>query len=238
MYAIIRNKDGSYYTSFVFGYFCKVTATDDYKRYLERWHNQFYVVLNETKDALIKKYVYPSDNKYLDPQVLIIDADRQEWTFEDDSHGCVAFLHGIDFYGAELTVDSALLGQCITIDAMYPYNEYVEIKTAMDIENLGWVSGGFHDAYIKEHKEADDCVYVLFGGVWGCSIEMWFEGEATCSIKEYDLKVDDPTWYDSTFMLHDGFFYLVDEGDMNVEDIDNTYNWLKAKRVKYHVIPN
>ena len=99
-------------------------------------------------------------------------------------------------------------------------------------------SGNNPLAYIKEHKEADDCVYVLFGGVWGCSIEMWFEGEAACSIKEYDLKVDDPTWYDSTFMLHDGFFYLVDEGDMNVEDIDNTYNWLKARRVKYHVIPN
>lgn len=238
MYAIVRNKDGSHYTSVVFGYFCKITATDDYKRYLEGVHNRFYVVLNEAKDALIKKYIFPSDNKYLDPQVLIVEANQENWLFEDDTHGCVDFLKGVDFYAAEPVVDPVLLGQCITMDAMHKYSEYVEIKTEKDIENLMWVSGGFHDAFIEKHAQMDDSVYVLFDGVWGCKIEMWFEGEVAYSVESRDPEEDDPTWYCSSLLMHDGFFYLVDEENVKVEDIDNTYCWFKSRHIKYHVIPN
>ena len=238
MYAIVRNKDGSHYTSVVFGYFCKITSTDDYKRYLEGIHNRFYVVLNEAKDALIKKYIFPSDNKYLDPQVLIVEADQDNWLFEDDTHGCVDFLHGVDFYAEEMAIDPVLLGQCITMDAMCRYNEYVEIKTEKDIENLMWVSGGFHDAYIEKHEQMDDVVYVRFAGVWGCKIEMWFEGETAYSVESRDPEEYDPTWYGSSFLMHDGFFYFVDEEGVKTENIDNTYRWFKSRRVRYHVIPN
>ena len=238
MYAIVRNKDGSHYTSVVFGYFCKITSTDDYKRYLEGIHNRFYVVLNEAKDALIKKYIIPSDNKYLDPQVLIVEADQENWLFEDDTHGCVDFLHGVDFYAEEMAIDPVLLGQCITMDAMHRYNEYVDIKTEKDIENLMWVSGGFHDAYIEKHEQMDDVVYVRFAGVWGCKIEMWFEGETAYSVESRDPEEYDPTWYGSSFLMHDGFFYFVDEEGVKTENIDNTYRWFKSRRVRYHVIPN
>ena len=234
----MRNKDGSHYTSVVFGYFCKITSTDDYKRYLEGIHNRFYVVLNEAKDALIKKYIFPSDNKYLDPQVLIVEADQDNWLFEDDTHGCVDFLHGVDFYAEEMAIDPVLLGQCITMDAMCPYNEYVEIKTEKDIENLMWVSGGFHDAYIETYEQVADSVHVLFDGVWGCKIEIWFEGEAEYSVESRDPEEDDPTWYGSSFLMHDGFFYFVDEEGVKTESIDNTYCWFKSRRVRYHVIPN
>lgn len=234
----MRNKDGSHYTSVVFGYFCKITSTDDYKRYLEGIHNRFYVVLNEAKDALIKKYIFPSDNKYLDPQVLIVEADQDNWLFEDDTHGCVDFLHGVDFYAEEMAIDPVLLGQCITMDAMCRYNEYVEIKTEKDIENLMWVSGGFHDAYIETHEQVADSVHVLFDGVWGCKIEIWFEGEAEYSVESRDPEEDDPTWYGSSFLMHDGFFYFVDEEGVKTENIDNTYRWFKSRRVRYHVIPN
>lgn len=238
MYAVVRNKDGSHYTSVVFGYFCKITSTDEYKRYLEGIHNRFYVVLNEAKDALIKKYIIPSDNKYLDPQVLIVEADQENWLFEDDTHGCVDFLHGVDFYAEEMAIDPVLLGQCITMDAMHRYNEYVDIKTEKDIENLMWVSGGFHDAYIEKHEQMDDVVYVRFAGVWGCKIEMWFEGETAYSVESRDPEEYDPTWYGSSFLMHDGFFYFVDEEGVKAEDIDNTYCWFKSRVVKYHVIPN
>ena len=79
MYAIVREDDGTYYTSTVFGFFCKVTATDDYQRYLERIHNQFYLVLNSSKTALVKKYLFPAGNKYLDPKVLVTDTDDSGW---------------------------------------------------------------------------------------------------------------------------------------------------------------
>lgn len=75
MYAIVRNGKGHFYTSAVFGYFCEFTATDDYERYLERIHNQFYLVLDEKKERLVKKYVFPKEIKCLDPQILILDTD-------------------------------------------------------------------------------------------------------------------------------------------------------------------
>lgn len=237
MYAIVKKEGGTFYTSTVYGYFCKVTAKDDYQRYLESIHNQFYVVLNEEKNALVKKFIFPSNSKYLDPQILIIKSNQKDWIFEDDRHGCVDFLCGADFYIEPIEIDPILLKKCIDMDSAEVYEEYVEVTTEDDIENLEWVSGGFHDAFIKKHEQNDDVIYVLFGGVWGCQIEMWFEGDAACSIKEIDPTMDDPTWYCSTFMKQNGFFYLVDEADMTVDSIDDTYCWLRGRHVKYHVIP-
>lgn len=238
MYAIVKLGNGKTYTSSVFGYYCKINATDDYKQYLESIHNQFYVVLNEEKTALVKKYIYPSSNKYLDPQILIVDANQADWVYEDTKHGCINFLNHVDFYEDEIKVDDHALGKCVALDAEYIYHEYVEIKTAEDIENLLWVSGGFHDAYIERCEKNEDTVYVLFDGVWGCKIELWFDGDAHFCIDSRDPEYDDPTWYDSTILMENGYIYLVDEGDMKVEDITDKYCWFSGKRLKYHVIPD
>lgn len=238
MYAIVRNKDGTYYTSMVFGYFCKMTETDDYKRYLESIHNQFYLVLNEAKDCLIKKYVFPKENKYLDPQVLIVDTEQKDWILNEEHHGCASFLCGVDFDADELEVDPSILGKCIAMDTMQSYQEIVEVKSEADTENLCCVSGCFHDAYIKKCERLGDTVYVLFHGVWGCKIEMWFEGDADFCIDSRNPEYDDPSWYDSTLLRDNGYFYLVDECDMKVDDITDEYCWFKGRRLKYHVIPN
>lgn len=156
MYAIVRNKDGTYYTSMVFGYFCKMTETDDYKRYLESIHNQFYLVLNEAKDCLIKKYFFPKENKYLDPQILIVDTEQKDWILDEEHHGCASFLCGVDFDADELEVDPSILGKCIAMDTMQSYQEIVEVKSEADIENLCCVSGCFHDAYIKKCERLGD----------------------------------------------------------------------------------
>lgn len=238
MYAIVKLGNGKNYTSFVFGYYCKITATDDYKRYLESIHNQFYVVLNEEKTALVKKCVYPSSNKYLDPQVLIVDANQEDWVYEDTKHGCTNFLNHVDFYKDEIEVDDVALSKCIALDSAYIYHEYVEIKTEADIENLLWVSGCFHDAYIEKYERTEDTVYVLFDGVWGCKIEVWFEGDVSFNVKDYDLKIDDPTWYDSSLLREDGYFYLVNDCEMKKEDITDEYCWFRGRHLRYRVIPN
>ena len=49
MYAIIREGDGNFYTSMVFGYY-KTSDDFDYK-------NRFWIVLNKSKTALIKQHV-------------------------------------------------------------------------------------------------------------------------------------------------------------------------------------
>lgn len=238
MYAIVKNKNGKYYTSMVFGYYCKITATDDYQQYLESIHNQYYLVLNKEKNRLVKKYVFPWESKYLDPQILIVDTEQAEWTLDEQSHGCVSFLCGTDIDADDFSLDPSLLGKCIAMDAMQEYLEYVEVKSEADIEKLRCVSGCFHDAHIEKCEHIGDTVHVLFDGVWGCKIELWFSGDASFCVDSRDPEYDDPTWYDSSILSEDGYFYLVDDCDMKVQDITDKYCWFKGRTLKYHIIPD
>ena len=90
------------YTSTLFGYFCKVTVTDGYEQYLESIHNQCAIVLNEKKGRLVKKYVFPKESGYLDPKILIVDADQHDWVLDEAYHGCIGFLQEVDVYVTEL----------------------------------------------------------------------------------------------------------------------------------------
>ena len=54
MHAIIRQGNGKYYISAVFGYYNDVKSEDDYQRYLERIHTPYYIIFNEEKTKLIK----------------------------------------------------------------------------------------------------------------------------------------------------------------------------------------
>ena len=49
MHAIIRQGNGKYYISAVFGYYRDITATDDYERYLEEIHKPYWIVWNPEK---------------------------------------------------------------------------------------------------------------------------------------------------------------------------------------------
>ena len=54
MHAIIRQGNGKYYISAVFGYYRDITATDDYERYLEEIHKPYWIVWNPEKTRLIR----------------------------------------------------------------------------------------------------------------------------------------------------------------------------------------
>lgn len=239
MHAIVRYGQGQYYISTVFGYYCKVTATDDYQRYLEEIYNCCYLVLDIEKNKLVKQYIFDRNNEYLEPSVLIIESDNSDWIVDDEGHGCVDFLSGIQQEDIENNLQEDILNRCIQMDSEYQYNEYPEIFCHKDIDNLMDVSGGFHDAYIEKIKLQDDgSLYVLFAGTWGCKIEMWFSDEVCYSIDSRDPNEYDPCWFGSTMVIEDGFLYFVDEEDMKVADITDGYCWFKAKKLKYHVIPN
>lgn len=93
MHAIIRQGNGKYYISSVFGYYSDVKSEDDYQRYLERIHSTYYVVFNEEKTKLIKWFNIQPDTEYLIKQVLIIDFDESGWIInEQDDTGGVEFL--------------------------------------------------------------------------------------------------------------------------------------------------
>ena len=238
MHAIIRLGEEKYYCSAVFGYVCRITAVDDYQRYLEGIHNQYYLVLNQEKDRLIKQVIFPWGNKYLNPTILIVDDDDKDWVTIEKGLAVVDFLAGENLESVQDTITPALLKKCIGIDAAYRYEEYPEIREESDIKRLMSAAGGFHDACIAKLERSDDgSVYLLFDGTWGCTIEIWLEGDVSYCAESRNPKQFDPYWSCAAVLMKDGYVYIVDD-DVEVEDITDDYCWFKAKRMKYHIIPN
>ena len=111
MHAIIRQGEGKYYVSAVFGYYKDITATDDYEKYLQNIYNAYYVVWDAEGKRLARclamvpdtKYILPdlptiaAPNRlwrepsqiYIIPQVIIIDANQGNWRKDEEGVGCV-----------------------------------------------------------------------------------------------------------------------------------------------------
>ena len=181
------------------------------------------------------------NTKYLIPQILIVDAAQDHWIKNEDGIG------GVDFLPKELADDLSTSGilpqdireRCNQIESQFLYEQYREIKSEQDITNFYYVSGCFHDARIKEQRMLHDgSLYVLFDGIWGCSIEIWLSGNVEYDTSSRNPDECDPYWYGSTLLLQDDFVYFVDEEDFKVDEISSGYCWFKARHMKYHVIPD
>lgn len=175
----------------------------------------------------------------MDPLVLIVDEGNEDWIVDEKGHGCVDFLTGVDFEAAgdEPVLTAQLLEWCIQMDSAYIYQEYQDVRAEKDLRNLFCVAGGFHDAYIETCRQDGTQIYVLFDGIWGCKIEIWFEGEAAYSV-EAGNPGKDPIWYSAALVQKDGFYYLVDDDSADVDHLDDQCCWFRGRSLRYHVIPN
>ncbi len=231
VYAIIREGNGAFYTSMVFGYY-KTSQDNDYK-------NRFWIVLNKEKTALIKQPVLQPKTKYLIPMVLVTDADESNWNKISEIEESVDFLPTKELPSLidKNSLPIELTQKCIDMDSTYNFQVIRTITTPEDIRDFRSVSGGLHDAYIKEMREDEEQLYLLFDGTWGCKIEVWFEGEVEYDTSSRNSDLYDPYWFGSTVTRHDGFVYLIDD-QISVEEINSNYCWFKAKTMRYKVIPN
>ncbi len=237
MHAIIRQGNGKYYISAVFGYYRDITAMND----REEIHKRYWIVWNPEKTRLIRWLNLVPDTEYLIPQILIVDADQSNWNKDQNGVGCVDFLSRelLDSFLDSEQQPAEIIEKCLEMDAGYVYNETPEIRTETDIENLEWASGGFHDAcIIKEEMQENGTLYLRFEGTWGCEIEVWFWGDLEYDTSSRDPERYDPYWFGSTVILHDGFVYFVDETDMTVERISRDHCYFKARHMKYRIIPD
>lgn len=241
MHAIIRQGEGKYYVSPVFGYYENIKSADDYQRYLESVYSPYYIVWNESRTCLIKWFAMQPNINYMIPQILVIDCNQEDWIKDNDGGG------GVDFLPKKLAEEiiesqvmpTEIFEKCKNMDLNYTYDMEPEIKNEKDIENLESVSGGFHDAYIEKYELRDDgSLYIRFEGTWGCAIEVWFWEDVEYNISSRSLDECDPYWYGSTIIIQDDFIYLIDDIDTTVKEIDEGYCWFKARHMKYHVIPD
>ena len=191
MHAIVRQGDGKYYISAVFGYYRDITATDDYEKYIQEIHNPYWIIWDAKMNHLIRWTAMTPNTKYLIPQILIIDSNQDNWNIDDNGVGCVDFLSRelLDSFLDKSEQPEDVLNKCRLMDVGYVYEEVQEIKDQKDIENLEWVSGGYHDARIaKEELLQDGTLYLRFDGTWGCEIEVWLSEEwILCIMKRTDM---------------------------------------------------
>ena len=230
MKAIVRLGNGNYYLSKVFGVF-NDSFVDSFKK-----NQYYYLVFDESMKTLIPKFQYQQNTKYIIPEILIYENDTSDMDMDQNHCGKVKFLSDIEIRNIlDGEVRDTVLSKCKKyIDRRKL--DYIEIKNTEDIENFMIVSGMLHDGYIKEISEKGNQLYVLFDDVWGCQIEMVFEG----NIRYQNLREEgDVWWYGSSMVFdHDGII-LTDEEDYQVgEDLSRSLTWFKAKKVKYKVIPN
>lgn len=238
---MICQGNGEYYISAVFGYYRDITATEDYERYLQSIHKPYWIVWNEEKNRLIRWQTFIPDSKYLIPQILIIDAEQENWNTDEDGVGCVDFLSRelLDSFLDEELQPEELLDKCRAMDEGYIYQETPEIKTQKEIEDLMCASGSFHDAWIeKEVLNEDGTLYLMFDGTWGCKIEVWFWGDLEYDTSSRQSGEYSPYWSDSTVLLEDGFVYFVDDDIEKADEIGPGFCYFRAKHMKYRVIPN
>ena len=248
MLAIIRKGNGAYYTSLVFGYYPNPPKDGETPEQSQSsFYGKYYIVLNEKKDRLILQATFDRSNIYLVPLVLIVDPEQANWRIEENGNGCLGFLP-VDRLFQLVESDSVpqeLLARCIEEDSRAQYDEYQTVKDDADLEKLRWASWDFHDAYIKKFKKEEDALYILFDGVWGCQIELWFRGEVSYSMESREPG-NDPYWSDATLICSRGYFVLTDCEDMTEEKMqkmtteateDDFYCWFKGRNLEYHIIP-
>lgn len=230
MYAIVRKGNGQYYTSKVFAYFNTTRDRWDY-------NHRYWVVLNEEKTKLVNHPV--CRGKDIKPLILAVDSDQSDWDLVDDDCQFVRGLPGFQLYEMieNDSVPEELLARCIEEDGRIIYDEYPYILTEKSCVDLDWVFGGFHDSYIKETRELDDELYVYFEGMWGCDLEVWFEGEISYDIESRNPQYYDPYWMGGKVFFFDGYVCLIDDDDPDLKEIKDGWCWFKARKMKYHVIP-
>lgn len=241
MHAIIIKENGGYYTSEVFADY--YTAGLKY----EEVHSDdlYLIVLNEEKTMLIKQPLY---NK-LSMCCIIVDTDKSGWNLDEHGFGEVGFMTRAEL---ERCVENGELPERIAeLDREYRYREIREITSEKDVKDFIEATGSLHDCYLSADVEQyNGGFYVVFDGCWGFKAELWFEGDA-----EYRLSDDFLTVYywagetkesckrysneifNCSVLIEDGFVWLFDDEVKDAADRQDCDLIMKARRVKYRIIP-
>ncbi len=235
MYGIVRNDDGTYYTSYIYGYYCRITDKSDRHASI---YNRYYIVLDEQKTARVKKYVFDREKKHLDPLILLTDSYDEDWTYENDDkqNGGLSILTESNLEAECITVTPKLLAECISLDSAYKFEEYKEIITDNDIQNPNYCTGNFHDLRFEAVEQDWQCFHVILREAWVMKIEMWFSGDT-----KYRPASDDAYKHvyplGCTLLRTDGYLYLIDDEFATLEELTEYISYIRGNGVKYRISP-
>lgn len=228
MYVIVRLKNKKYYTSKVYGIYKETDSKEGY--------DDFYIVLNESKDDLIKVYKYDVE-KYINMMVLELNQNIDDLILDEEGHGHIDFLtdEDIDDILNNKGLNKTKLSRCIKENKEIDLKEYIEVNDEEDIVNLLYLTGGFHDACIDNISGNDKMLKVSFDKIWGMKLEIVFEEEVIYK----NTLVDDISWFDCSFIKNESdYFILVNQsGVEETDNLDDYSCYFMAKKMKYKIIP-
>ena len=229
MYAIIRLKNKQYYTSKVFGIYKETESKEGF--------DVFYIVLNKEKNKLTKVYKYEIEN-HIDTMVLELDQDMEDMILDEEGYGHVDFLkdQDIDKILNDEEIEKRKLNKCINSSKDIDLKEYIEVNDEDDINNLLYLTGGFHDACIENISGNDKKMTIKFDKIWGMELEIVFEDEVIYK----NTLVNDIYWFDCSLIKNesDYFVFVNQSGYDEKDDLDEYSCYFMAKKMKYKIIPN
>lgn len=233
MKALIRLRNGKYYASKVFA-----ILNNKIEDKWEAGYSFQYVVFDEKNENLIVQNEYEQNTKHINTLLLIYDTDTSDMELDKNGLGKVSFISDEELNNIiDNNIRPNVINDCKKHIISYE-GEYLEIKTARDIENLMCAAGGFHDGYIsKIEKKPSGELVVLFDGLWGCSIEMNFASDVEYQ-NERSIEEGNAWWFGSTMVIDKGIIYFVDEDSYEIGNLlDDYLTWFKSKTIKYRIIP-
>lgn len=199
MHAIVRQGDGKFYVSAVFGYYRDITATDDYQRYLEGIYKPYWIVWDEDKKRLIRWLDMVPNTKYIIPQILIIDSNQDNWNMDENGVGCVDFLSRelLDSFLDEEQQPEEILSKCrgvitCTVAMMGSFGPVVALASLSNNLNQTLASGERVLSVLEEkplvmenHGESKPSVFT------GAELmDVTFAYDEDVILKKYNLQAD------------------------------------------------
>lgn len=67
---------------------------------------------------------------------------------------------------------------------------------------------------------------------------MWLENDVSYSTESRNPDYEDPYRSESSMAIEDGFIYFYGCDGISPLELSNKYCWFKARKVKYHIIPD
>lgn len=232
MYGIIREGNKQYYITRILGFY-NDSEDPDLGRY--------FIVLDRNKKKIQKVYLYnPEVKPHLDLRVLLLDNDTDDWILDEHEFGCVDFLSEVNLpeMVSHNIIDRDVIDKCVAYDKPSTFKEVNEILSEKDAEIFMDITGELHDARIVELEKIDDnSLRVLFDGIWGCDVELYFEGDVSYCTDSRDPMEYDPYWGDSQVAIQDGFITFYDDAYTDVSEINDNWCWFRARKMSYKIIP-
>ncbi len=211
--------DKKEYRSYVFAHF--IDGFDSSVIVFDSSENRYkHVNMYNTKPHIVRK-------------VFIIDTARDGWTSPTkDTEGYDWLVNDptlIKSIKRGNTVSEEYLSRAIELNKTIVVNEWTEVKTEDDVENLMTAALDFHDSYIKRIEYNTDKMTVIFENCWNSTVTLEFEGDI--ALRYIDNEYN-PV-YESSVIFNENYVYWVDEFIKSVADIKDEHIVLRGRALRW-----